>query len=305
MKRFLYPFLIGLFCFFSFVSQTGAFELPKKKAISLKRVGKIKFGPIDESSGLVRSRLWPEWMWTHNDSGDAPRIFAVSKNGSIIKPDWYEKTYEGIVIPDAVNIDWEDIATDDNGYLIIGAFGNNSNDRRDLAVYLVPEPNPTNQIATGTFQKIAFRYPDQTEFPPEKNIFDCEALFFARGKIYLLTKHRADTFTTLYRFDTLNSDTLNILTLLDTFDIKGQVTAADASEDGSKLAVLTYNHVWLFETDSAKDDYFRGNISWAPLNKFSSKQCESICFWDNNLILGNEQRDLFEIKPSELYKLHP
>jgi len=86
-------------------------SLPDKAPVTLTPYGNLSFSPINESSGLVKSRLWSNVFWTHNDSGDEPRIFPVKRDGSILKPEWAEE-YAGIKIKDAVNIDWEDIATD-------------------------------------------------------------------------------------------------------------------------------------------------------------------------------------------------
>ena len=81
-------------------------------------------------------------------------------------------------IPDAVNIDWEDIAVDDAGNIIIGACGNNANTRRDLALYMIREPHPLATTMTRVWKRIDFHFPEQTDFPPEKANFDCEAVFW-------------------------------------------------------------------------------------------------------------------------------
>ncbi len=288
--------LFGLLTIDAGLGDTGEISIPKSAPVVLRPYGKFHFGHIKEPSGLVKSRLWPDVFWIHNDSGDEPRIFAVRRDGSIIKPEGVQN-YAGIKIVNALHIDWEDIATDDVGDLIIGDFGNNINIRRDLAIYVLKEPNPSEIVKAAIGKKIMFYYPDQKVIPPKNYNFDAEALFWARGKIYLLTKHRADTLTKLYRFDSLDPAKVNPLTLVDSFDIGGQVTAADASPSGSQVAVLTYNAVWLFETKEGSDRYFDGKISWLPIN---ARQCEGICFDNHKLIVSNEQGNLFEIKVDDL-----
>lgn len=274
----------------------GEISLPKRAPAVLRPYSKVHFGPIKEPSGLVKSRIWPDVFWVHNDSGDKPRIFAMRRDGSIIKPEGVQN-YAGINIANALHIDWEDIAADDAGNLIIGDFGNNNNTRRDLAIYVLKEPNPLDTVTAVASKKIMFYYPDQKSIPPKNPNFDAEALFWARGKIYLFTKHRTDTLTKLYRFDSLDSAKVNPLTLIDSFDIGGQVTAADASFSGSQVAVLTYNAVWIFEAKEGSDHYFDGKISWLPI---SARQCEGICFDNHKLVVSNEQEDLFEIKIDDL-----
>ncbi len=277
-------------------------EIPGDEPNELASYGRMEFEPISESSGIVKSPLWDNVYWTLNDSGDEARIFAVRRDGEIVRPEWTVESgydYQGIKIPDAVNIDWEDIAVDDSGNLAIGAFGNNGSQRRDLSIYILAEPYPEDVIAATTTKRIMFRYPDQTSFPMEQKNFDCEAFFFANGKYYFLTKHRSDKHTKLYRMDRTELFTLNDLTLLGEFDVNGYVTAADAiaTDKGNRLAVLTYHAVWIFETKDGSDDYFNGSVLWYPIK---AKQCEGICF-DNadTLIITNEQRDIYELKLSQ------
>ena len=290
---------ISIFFLISLGYANDSIQLPDVAPVELKVCGNLKFAPIVESSGIVRSRLWPEVLWTHNDSGDRARIFPVKKDGSIISPSWSDQPYEGVILLDAVNVDWEDIAIDKNNNLIIGAFGNNGNARRDLAIYILAEPNPYERYNTRILFKIPFVYPDQKEYPAKKRNFDAEALFYAKDKLYILSKNRADDYTKLYRFDSTKTDAVNVLTLISSFNIRSQVTAADANSDGTKIAVLTYRAVWLFESQDGSDDYFNGKISWLPIK--NGKICEGICFYDDSLIISNEQRSLFEVKTENLY----
>ncbi|MDQ8203008.1 hypothetical protein [Pelagicoccus sp. SDUM812003] len=273
---------------FSFLAAAAACAANGPK---LERYAEISEKAINESSGIVKSRLWQGVYWTHNDSGDEARIFAIDANGRGIKTEWaedHDSPFVGITIAGAVNIDWEDIAADDQGNLLIGAFGNNGNTRRDLAIYVVPEPNPREQRTTRVRRRIDFHYPDQTGFPDEadKN-FDCEALFYANDQIYLLTKHRSDDFTKLYRLDQTEPFVSNPATYLSRFETGDRVTGADCTPDGQKLAVLTYGSVWVFLKPSDSDDYLAGEAYRYPL---SFKQCEAIC-WDdeNTLLITNEQ----------------
>ena len=290
---------ISIFFLISLGYANDSIQLPDVAPVELKVCGNLKFAPIVESSGIVRSRLWPEVLWTHNDSGDKARIFPVKKDGSIISPSWSDQPYEGVILLDAVNVDWEDIAIDKNNNLIVGAFGNNGNARRDLAIYILAEPNPYERYNTRILFKIPFVYPDQKEYPAKKRNFDAEALFYAKDKLYILSKNRADDYTKLYRFDSTKTDAVNVLTLISSFNIRSQVTAADANSDGTKIAVLTYRAVWLFESQDGSDDYFNGKISWLPIK--NGKICEGICFYDDSLIISNEQRSLFEVKTENLY----
>ena len=273
-------------------------EIPKIDTLLLEPVGHIDFKDIDESSALVKSRQYENVYWTLNDSGNDERIFVIDKFGKTFIPYWAEN-YRGIEIGEATNVDWEDIAVDDNGNLIIGAFGNNYSLRKDLALYILKEPYYPGITKTRAFQRIDFAFPDQTTWPDTLKRFDCEAVFTKLNNIYILTKHRKDPYTHLYRFDTMYIDKINIPKLIGIFEINGEVTAADCSLDGNKLAVLTYNNIWCFEVEEG-DDFFNGKISYLPIK---AKQCEGITFDEDTLILTNEQRDVFHIKIDQLIKI--
>ena len=85
-------------------------ERPFKLPTILRPISSLDFTLIEESSGLVQSRKYPGVYWTHNDSGDSARLYAVTKNGKIIHPPG-NIDYQGILVFEASNTDWEDIAT--------------------------------------------------------------------------------------------------------------------------------------------------------------------------------------------------
>lgn len=300
-------FTISIFCLLIFLTTLPAqsrfkllnpvFPIPSRTPVVLTPAAHIGFPPIRESSGIVKSRLWKNVYWTFNDSGDRARIFAIDSLGQIIKPHWASRRFEGIEIPDAVNVDWEDIATDDSGNLYIADIGNNDNTRRDQTIYVVKEPYPWATEKTNYLRKIHLYFPDQKNIPPARKNFDAEAIFWKAGKLYILTKHRSDTYTTLYRLDKTDPNADNPLTRLGRFNILGMVTAADISPDGQRVAVLTYTGIWLFEMPPDNDNFLTGKKFALPI---IAKQCEGITFDGDVLVLTNEQRDIFRVKTDEL-----
>ncbi|MCG8604695.1 hypothetical protein MJD09_06815 [bacterium] len=242
---------------------------------------------IVESSGLVKSRQFNDVFWTHNDSQDYARIFAITSRGELIKD---------VKITGAENVDWEDVAIDDAGHLFIGDTGNNDNDRRDLAVYIVQEPNPYLSDSAVVVRRIPFRYPDQEGFPnPQNRNFDCEAIFWADGKLYALTKHRSDRRTKLYRFGSLEDESEQTLTKIGEFEIDGSVTSADVSVDGSQLLVLCYQYIYLFEKPSESDNYLAGSYKRIL---FAGRSSEGICFAGREIFFSNEQREIYRLPES-------
>ncbi len=253
--------------------------------------------PIDEMSGLAASRKNPGVIWTHNDSGDEARVFAINKEGKILG----EHRIEG-----AKNSDWEDIACD-GGKLYISDLGNNSNKRKDLAIYVVDEPAPEGDSPITGFTRWPVAFPEQGEKPE----YDCEALFIANGTVYVLTKERTvwlkqkvpGRASRLYRLDTHSTERVNQLTLVERRTaLGGWVTAADLSPDGRTLAVLCQRPIpalWLFERPSDSDHFLSGRAKRLLLNR--AGQIEAITWLDQDtLLVGNEAGHLCRISRSEL-----
>jgi hypothetical protein len=254
---------LGVLLLVGAVVAEEARESPEKKTV--ERVGETEHAPINEMSGIVRSRTYEDVWWVHNDSGDEPRLFAIDATGAAIVPEWMKKDFHvgkkkgakrplwpGLRLLAAAHVDWEDIALAD-GMLYVADVGNNGNARRDLGVYVLPEPNPRATDRMRPLRFLPVRYPDQDAFPPARWHFDCEAVFTCDGKLWFLTKHRTnahDRFergTKLYRLDTAHTDRENVLTLVDRHPVLALPTGADLSPDGKRLAVLTALSLWVFE----------------------------------------------------------
>ncbi len=298
MKKTLSFFLFTFCLFLSLFSEDIiSVNLAQTDTLQLVPYTTFDFEKIDESSAIIKSRMWEDLYWTLNDSGGKNRIFPIDRNGKLYRAEWYKDYQGGVYLAGTLNIDWEEMAVDDQGNIYVCDVGNNANARRDLCVYQLKDPYPEYSGSVNYLKKYHIYYPDQTEFPAIQRNFDCEAVFWANDKLYFLTKHRSDTNTKLYRLDDPNPLAENPLTYLATFAIQGMVTAADVTADGKTLAVLTYDNIWIFSVEEG-DDYFNGSIKWLPI---AAKQCEAICFDDEEtLIITNEQTEIFEVKITDM-----
>jgi hypothetical protein len=273
-------------------------EAAEGPALALRASGKLDPKLVPECSALFPSRRHPGVFWTLSDSGAKPVLVPVRADGSKV---FTAKGYaQGVALAGATNVDWEALAGDEEGNLIVGDVGNNVSRRKELAFYLCAEPAP--EAASVPARKVTFVWPDQTAFPDPELAHDCEAMFLLRGKLYLLTKHRRDTLTDLWRADIPVSGDRATLTKLARFDIGGMVTDACLSPDRTRLAVLTYRNVWVFDLPASGEDFFRGRAVQATLSPpVLSFQLEG-CAWADpaNLLLGSEQGDLFRVPLGEL-----
>jgi hypothetical protein len=247
-----------------------------------------------ESSGIVKSRTYRDVFWTHADSASPASLIAIRANG---------ETVASIPVDGAKNFDWEDVAVDDAGFLYVGDIGNNGNRRRNLAVYKVREPDPKKATSTSVVATIRFSFPDQREFPPEQENFDAESLFWTNGRLYLLTKHRSDTHTKLYRFPSLDGRAPVVLDKINEFDVGGQqssfggmVTAADIRPQGDFLAVLSYHALFIFRAPEQGDDFFAVLHKRIDFGMSTMKQCEGVTWDGDDVVITNESGAIFRIE---------
>ncbi|KRF12676.1 hypothetical protein [Nocardioides sp. Soil796] len=105
---------------------------------------------VTESSGLARSTYARDTLFTHNDSGDRPRVFAVGANG---------RTRAVLTLRGAKSYDWEDMSSGPNHTLWVGDTGDNSRSRSRIQVYRFREPARLYS-RTVRATRFTFAYPD-------------------------------------------------------------------------------------------------------------------------------------------------
>jgi hypothetical protein len=217
-----------------------------------------------------------------NDSGNEPKLFEISTDGKIIKI-WSH--------PDLKNIDWEEITRDDKGNYYVADIGNNMQARKDLTIYKI-----TFQKEQISFSKINFRYSEQVSFPPAKEFFnyDAEAIVWVNDSISLFTKNNTipyTGFTRVYRIPdkpgTYTLSAADSICLGKEGYYHHTVTSASYNFINKQLALLTYNHIFIFQ------DFKGRNLSASYFSDFifeGFSQKESIAFDEkNNLFVADEK----------------
>ncbi len=198
---------------------------------------------IRESSGLVASRRHAGVLWTHNDSGDSARVFAVDRRG---------RTLATHTLAGAFALDWEDMAIGpgpdaSRDYLYLGDIGDNGQIRPEIYVYRIPEPvvDPakTGVVAeSADVQRFTLKYPDGPH--------NCETLLVhpKSGALYLVTKEPAGM-CFIYRCATPRpgqTQTLTKVADLKPPDGRPNATGGDISPDGLRVVVCNYDTLWEF-----------------------------------------------------------
>lgn len=241
---------------------------------------------LKEASACEISKASP-LIWTIEDNHNHNILFGFNEKGELLKR---------ITITNVENNDCEDLTSDDEGNIYIGDFGNNENDRQNLAIYKINASDLTKDEAQAE-SIIQFYYPEQTEFPPKKKerIFDVESFFFHNNKFYLFTKNRSSQFdgtTVLYEVDNDSSKKfaakkIGSFVTCDQFN-HCAVTSADISPNKDKVAILSSDKVWIF-TNWKGNNFFSGTVEKIELNHHTQK--EGLCFKDENTILMTDEGD--------------
>ena len=214
---------------------------------------------LAESSGVAVSRAQPGVLWSHNDSGDGPNVYAMSLSGQLLAT---------VRLTGAAADDWEDIAAGpcpasvlvttsaERGApncLYLADIGDNRGVRDVLTVYVVVEPaldRMGGTTSTAAAQSFRYRYRNEPH--------DSEAFAVApSGDVTIVTKDRSGTsdFFGLSRDQVagairsgavLTAELLGDTGITSNPSIGRLVTAAAVSPDGTTLAVRTYNEVFFF-----------------------------------------------------------
>ena len=255
--------------------------------------GIVTSNSLDEASGIAPSRRNSQVLWTHNDSGDSPRIFAISTAAKVL-------AIYGI--SNAVNRDWEDICTgsiNGNPYIFIADIGDNLAQYDTLTIYKIPEPfvnenQPIqNDILTAS-ETIRYRYPDGKR--------DAESLMFDKltNDLYVVSKRE---------------DSVRVYRLPYPQPIQGVATAekvatlpltmivgGDISVNGTAILLKNYSKVYYFRRllgESIGEALSKPPVEVSVYQQ--EPQGEAICFdWAGAGFFTISEESMLQI-PAHLY----
>jgi hypothetical protein len=230
---------------------------------------------IHESSGLAPSRLRDGVLWTHNDSGDRPRVYALDANGA----DLATLTLRG-----AKAHDWEDMASFRLGgrpWLLLADVGDNKARRKTCRLYVVREPNVPPAAAKRRKGLDLTAEPAVTiEFTYADGPHDCEAVAVDANarRIYLASK-TAPLAGKIYVLPLPAKSPTKVLQARPIARLPmAFATGMDMSPDGRRAVIVTYGATYEFAR--------RRGETWAqafarpprsiPTPKL--KQGEAICY---------------------------
>jgi hypothetical protein len=255
-----------------------------------------------ETSGLAVSHRTPGLLWTHNDSGGEPVLFAINTDG----------TLRGKVrVEGATNLDWEEMTSftlEGTGWLVAADIGDNFALRPGCVLHVLPEPTaaelaPDRELAVRPAYSIYFAYEDGPR--------DAEALAVdvRERLVYILSKR--DTVPRLYRLPLAAASAAEPAVArfvgevphlpqptaaqrdvrLPTHGFQGWPTAMDFSHDGTQALVLVYAQPLLFPRAAGESwaaALGRDPVKLAP---HLLPQAEAACFSpdDRAIFVGSEK----------------
>lgn len=200
--------------------------------------GELNDPELDELSGLAASRRHPGSFWAHNDSGDTARLFLIDDRGRVQRSP---------TIPDAENVDWEDMAVgpgpDGQPHLFIGDIGQNVSLREPAIVYRIAESD------TDDVDQLDLYYPDGPA--------DAETLMVDpdTGELVVITKSldgRSRILTADQADSPITMTEAGAVTFTDPGPVEGSLlpgtmlTGGDIAPDGSFIVLRTYKEVLIY-----------------------------------------------------------
>ncbi|MGB7325141.1 MAG: hypothetical protein WBD31_09735 [Rubripirellula sp.] len=195
---------------------------------------------LTESSGLAFSNRRAKTVWTHNDSGGRPELFAFDSAGKRLA------RHPFAAIKQAT--DWEDIASfvdGDRPRMLIADCGDNNGNRASIPIYLFDEPDPSLPTKEVNLQTLRVTYPDGPR--------DCEAVAVdVRRRLIVFVTKSVLPVSGVYtiplppRDEQAKSQTLDVTaTRICTLAIP-MVTAADFDPETGELWVINYFQAFRF-----------------------------------------------------------
>lgn len=241
---------------------------------------------INESSGLACSTRDKKVLWTHNDSGHMPIIYALDDKGKDLR------TFH---LEDIQSNDWEDMDAFEyqgNHYLLIADTGDNLKFRWNYQITVINEPSlHKNSLkkhsAISPAWSFTFKYENNKSYDVESAAVDS-----VREKIVLLSKHTSHAY--LFELPLNPPDNGQIPVAVKVAQLHDIVkpTALDISADGTLMSINTYARIHRFYRDKPEN-------SWRYEHSLKYKKL----FQPEAMCLRNDEKHYFVSSEKKPYLL--
>ena len=280
---------ITILCFSLFFVQQLFSQIENRKDFGL-----IDKQSIEEASGLAVSRINQNILWTHNDSGDKNRIYAINTSGQDMG------TY---YINNVISRDWEDIAVgpgpvDGQSYIYIADIGDNRARYPLKYIYRVKEPRLNHEqspnISTLTdVETITIKYEDGKR--------DAETIMVdpLTKDIYIVSKRetKVNVYIAPYPQSTKEVITLKKIAVLDI----QMAVSGDISSTGMDILIKNYDTIFYWKKNDPTQK-ISDVLKQTPviLPYIEEAQGESVCWSQDNMGYFTISEERYNI-PAHLY----
>ena len=233
--------------------------------------GPVIVRAIPEASGLAVSRRTPGLLWSHNDSGNATVLFALSSDGTLRRE---------VRVPVRTR-DWEDVSAArcaSTDCLYIADIGDNEAERQHVQIYRVAEP-AAGEEQTASPEVFSATYADGPH--------NAEALFVVDSDLFIVTRDRRGG---LYRAAIPPSGSRDLTFQRIAWLGLEAVTDAETSTDQKSVVVRTSHEAVLYRTDELTRGGAVAPYSRIPIDGLREAQGEGVALDGNLLFLSSEGR---------------
>ncbi len=198
---------------------------------------------LHESSGVASSLAHPGTIWSHNDGGE-PLLFALDMEGRLLA----RIPFHGGAV-----WDWEDMAVSrcgDWSCLYLADIGDNEEIRDPVRLLRIREPTDLDEEVSLTAEEFPVSLPDGPR--------DMEAIFvLPEEEVFFVSKGRSHA-QTVYRYppplragEVVELEEIQVLSP-GSMPIPAQITGAEASRDGSLIALRTYEALFFYRMEEGR-----------------------------------------------------
>ncbi len=271
---------------------------------STTELGRVANTDLDEASGLVASRRHPGVLWSHNDGGSEPGVFAIAQDGN-------DLGFHPLEIEGATDLEDMAMLTGPNGDdILLADIGDNGAERGSIRVYRFAEPDPGTPAVITDVEVLEFQYPDRPhnaevllvdaatdrivivtkeqnpadggrpELAPTQPsfVFEGPLAFHGSGPVQLTPAGMLDTLV----LEARTAEAPPHLTTL--LGIGGLPTGGDVTEDGSLIAIRTYATIWLWPRDPSRSIVETLGAEPCQVRILAEGQGEAVAFLGDTLV---------------------
>ncbi len=244
----------------------------------------VSYDELDELSGIVQSRQYPDVFWVHNDDGDIRTVYAINSKGEFLA---------SVELEVNKSKDWEDISiakspVDGKYYLYIGDIGDNDAEYDNRKIYRILEPKV---ISGQKHEYIVVKDDDINiiEFEYDNGSRDAETMLVdpITNDIYVVSKREKNVSVYLldYPQNYTKINTAEKLIQLSIGDKNSttldQIVGGDISPNGEEILLKSYLEVFYYkkQADESYREAFSKEVIKLPY--LMEPQGEAIC-WSSN-----------------------